>query len=323
MNAKELADKYRKEIPEGLDEESFLKALYIKIGLNRIFDEKYYFGNSETQRKIYRLAERERTNTQADLDKRTIICCSLSYNIEHLLKEFGFACIVTTRELIGDHVFPIVLLSDGRRIKFDLQRDLEYIQTNCRTRFFGTTERDDDIYGLSTIDSERQLQLDENIGYVSNSSDYRDEAIERVADALQRNASLPIWQRLSIVLKDSEINNLPPSMGYVEAFKYYAKNILPKYFNKRELSHSIHLITCAKSNEEGNEEYTNCIFVDAQNAPKEVYLFSRVHNRYVPTSFETLIKLQQDGLKIGAKRPLNGLSKLLSALDEYALRKKS
>lgn len=318
MNVKELANRYRKEIPEGLDEESFLKALYIKIGRDRVFDEKYYFGNFETQRKIYRLSERERTNTKLNIEKRTIICCSLSYNIEHLLREFGFRCIVTTSSSIGEHVFPIVLLSDGRHIKFDVQRDLEFIQTNCKTRFFGTTERDDDIYGLSTIDDERQIQLDKNIGYISDISDYKDDAIERLASVLQNNSNLPIWQRLSIVLKDPRINDLPNYMGYVEAFKYYHNCILPKYFSKKDLEHSIHLITCSRSNSAGEEEYTNCIFVGVPNAPNEVYLFSRVHNRYVATPFDSLIKLQQDGLKIGIKKPLNGSKKLLKALDNYS-----
>ena len=40
------------------------------------FDEKYYFGNSKTRRKIYELAER---NTEEVAGKRKIICVSFIY----------------------------------------------------------------------------------------------------------------------------------------------------------------------------------------------------------------------------------------------------
>lgn len=39
-----------------LDELSFIRKIYIEIGKNKTFDVRYYFGNTATQKQIYRFS---------------------------------------------------------------------------------------------------------------------------------------------------------------------------------------------------------------------------------------------------------------------------
>ena len=84
MNQKEMIEQFKANIPEfsGTDEEiEIKKALYLYINLGKIksFDEKYYYGNSETQKNIYALAQYQAFQMRLDtfiqllLQKRGII----------------------------------------------------------------------------------------------------------------------------------------------------------------------------------------------------------------------------------------------------------
>ena len=319
MDIKELANRYKKEIPEGLDDERFLKSVYIKLGKERVFDEKYFFGNSATMKKIYMLAERNKHNREFKTDKRDIVCYSLSYIIKHLLKEFGYNCIVTPAFETGDHVFPIVTLNDGRKIKFDLQRDLENIQTYCKTQYFATVEQDDICYHLDTIEEDAQIKIDMDIQYIKNEDDYKDITIQQLEKRLKENPDLTIWQKVNLILSDERLNDISQDAGYVECFKFYNRRILPKFFNNREIANKVHVVTCSKTNQNvvDGQEYTNCIYVDDRSAPKAVFMFSRVYNKYILTPFENVIKIQEEGLVIGTNRPSNGATKLKKELKEF------
>ena len=77
MNKKEIIEKLKNNMPKftGTEEEIEVKtALYIYMELGKIksFDEKYYFGNSETRRKIYDLAEKQEENIEQTVSKRKL-----------------------------------------------------------------------------------------------------------------------------------------------------------------------------------------------------------------------------------------------------------
>lgn len=59
------------------------------------------------------------------------------------------------------------------------------------------------------------------------------------------------------------------------------------------------------------------IYVDDRSAPKAVFMFSRVYNKYILTPFENVIKIQEEGLVIGTNRPSNGVTKLKKELKEF------
>lgn len=83
-------------------------------------------GIPRLKRKIYNLARR-RTEVEKRLDEREIICYSLARQCEYIFKKLGYNCTVTHEPKELEHVFNILTLNDGRRIKLDLQSDLEFI----------------------------------------------------------------------------------------------------------------------------------------------------------------------------------------------------
>ena len=60
MKVKELLHEFQtNQDYQELDELSFIRKIYIEIGKNKTFDVRYYFGNTATQKQIYRLAKSE------------------------------------------------------------------------------------------------------------------------------------------------------------------------------------------------------------------------------------------------------------------------
>ncbi len=91
MNKREMIQYLKQNIPnfQGNDEEIEVKtALYIYVELGKIksFDEKYYFGNSQTQKRIYHLAERQSKKVDEIAEKKKIICVSLTYKERRFLR---------------------------------------------------------------------------------------------------------------------------------------------------------------------------------------------------------------------------------------------
>ena len=140
MSKKEIIEKLKNNMPKfnGTQEEIEVKeALYIYIELGKIksFDEKYYFGNSETQRKIYDLAEKQKRNIEQTIAKRKLICVDLTHLYCDILKEFGIYAIPSEQQE-GGHINPIIVTKSRKAFNADLQLDLENIQTKSRLNHF-------------------------------------------------------------------------------------------------------------------------------------------------------------------------------------------
>ncbi len=203
MKVKELLEDIKSnEEYKKLDELSFIRKIYIEIGRNKTFDVKYYFGNTETQKKIYNLARR-RTEVEKRLDEREIICYSLARQCEYIFKNLGYSCTVTHEPKELEHVFNILTLKDGRRIKLDLQSDLEFIQTGRKTRYFGTS--DNEYVLLDELPEKEIIEADRNIGYPNKEVEYSDETINSIINNLK---GLPLTERVSSFISNNEINEI-------------------------------------------------------------------------------------------------------------------
>ena len=317
MDFKKLAEEYKNAIPQNLSEEAFLKAIYIRIGKQKSFSEKYLFGNEETKRKMYMLAMRYSEPENINGLQKEVICYSLSYEIKHLLNALGYRCFVPTPIEVGEHVFPIVTLKDGRMIKYDLQRDLVNIQSGCKTQFFATyNEREDLGYAFATINDDEQTKIDKEIGYIQTEQDYKNNVMEEISKTLQEKNDLSLWQKVKRVLTDSRLNDMTNSIEYREASHYYLKNLLPHFFEK-EMSRKIFFIACARKDEDNNKNVTNCVFVHDKKSPNAVFMFSKAHNRYIVAPYENLIKWQEEGLEIGCLPPFKGAKLLIRDIENY------
>ena len=302
MKVKELLHKIE-ENPEykDLDELSLIRKVYIEIGRNRTFDTKYYFGNTAMQKKIYKLAM-PKIGIEQKADKSEIICYTLARQCEYIFNKLGYRCIVTCGLKPLDHVFNILTLKNGDRIKLDLQSDLEFIQTGRRTRAFGASDKNHIL--LKEISSEEVERADRNIGYPNKSGKYTDEVIYSAITGL---SGLPLTERIERFVKNEDIINLSKNMGYVQQYSFYHKML--NRIAENEFSKKLFIIPC-KTNK---GEYTSCIFV--KDKDEKVYLYSNKHARFLNVAIEKLPMLQEEGLTLGIRGKENGLKLLRKTIN--------
>ena len=289
MNKQEFIQRMKEEISKDFSELEIAKYIYVQLGKEKSFDEKYYFGNSKVRNKIYKLAEKNRINSEEAGKSKKIICVSLSYLYRDILKEFG---ITTVIEQEMEHKFPVIFLKDGRSIRADLQLDLYNIQTKSKMQFFGTKEN----YGFDAVDtltSKENIELDKKIGYIKDEQDYRNNAIDRLKEKTNgKNAS----ELLKIVLTDDEVNNFDNKLEYVEIVKYY-KAIL-NYLDRKLLNKKIFSMNCYKQNDDGEKEYSLCLY-SVEKEGIDLYIFSKKENRFMQVEIPKIEELEKDGLVLG------------------------
>lgn len=301
MKVKELLHEFQTN-PEyqKLDELSFIRKIYIEIGKNKTFDVRYYFGNTATQRQIYRLAKR-RDGVEGRIDDREIICYSLARQCEYIFKKLGYNCTVTHELKELEHVFNVLTLKNGDTIKLDLQSDLEFIQTGRRTRHFGET---DDEYGFLTEIPEEELErVDRNIGYTSENGEYTDEVIDSVITKL---SGMPLAERVSKFINDEDIINISKDMGYMQQYSFYYKMLTS--LAEKEIWKKFFIFPCKMS----QDEYTSCIFIIGQDPT--VFLYSNKHKRFLGVDIEKIPDLQEEGLKLGVRGTEKGVKLLKRAI---------
>lgn len=303
MKVKELLHEIQTN-PEyqALDELSFIRKIYIEIGKNKTFDVRYYFGNTATQKQIYRLAKK-RTGVEDRLNDREIICYSLARQCEYIFKKLGYSCTVTHEPKELEHVFNILTLKNGDRIKLDLQSDLEFIQTGRRTRHFGTT--DDEYILLSEILEDEIARAERNIGYTNENGEYTDEVINSVISNL---SDLPLAERVTSFINDEDIIKISADMGYMQQYSFYYKMLTSLAEN--EIWKKLYIFPCKMS----QEEYTSCIFIREQEPT--VFLYSNKHNRFLNVDIEKIPDLQEEGLRLGVRGTENGVKLLRRAITE-------
>lgn len=303
MKVKELLHEFQTNSEyQELDELSFIRKAYIEIGKNKTFDVRYYFGNTATQKQIYRLAKK-RAGVEDRLDDREIICYSLARQCEYIFKKLGYNCTVTHEPKELDHVFNILTLKNGDRIKLDLQSDLEFIQTGRRTRHFGVT--DDEYVLLTEIPAEKLEIVDRNIGYTNENGNYTDEVISSV---ISRLSGLPLTERVSKFITDEDIMKITGDMGYMQYYSFYYKMLTSLAEN--EIWKKLYIFPCKKS----EVDYTSCIFIKEKEPT--VFLYSNKHNRFLKVAIEKIPDLQEEGLILGVRGRENGVKLLKKAVLE-------
>lgn len=318
MTKRELIEKLKQNMPDfkGNEEEIEVKtALYIYIELGKIksFDEKYYFGNSETRRKIYKLAEQESKSTEKMAKKKKLICVSLANLYCNILKEFGVNAITSEADEVDGHVYPIILTKNKKAIIADLQLDLENIQTKSKLEHF-------EYWGDKTKnrhESCNQQLLTEmliEVGYIKSKDDYKNYDIDRLYEKVKR---MNPHQTLNTILNSEEIYENNSNTEVIEANKYYRgvlRKTVPNYFGKK-----IFMFNCYRKKEDGEKDYTTCIFSEEDNV--NPYLFSQKENRFLKTNLSKIKELQEEGLVLGVKKNELGSQKLQRYIEKIERQK--
>lgn len=301
MNKKELVEYLRQNMPkfQGTEEEREIKtALYIYVELGKIksFDEQYFFGNSETRRKIYDLAQRQERDIDKTANQRKIICVSLTHLYCSILKEFDIFAVPSTPEE-GGHIYPIIATKGKKTIVADLQLDLENIQTKSRLQHFeymGDLPKDKKIKSNQKLLTEMLIE----IGYIRDEKDYKDEEIEKLAS---QTKEMNPHEALKTILEDKELYRGNEEMENIEINKFYKrvlKRTVPHFMEKK-----IYVFNCYREKEE-QRDYTLCVF--SEEGSIKTYLFSKKERRFLSATPGKMRELEEDGLKFGAKPKENG-----------------
>ena len=277
MKKQEFIQSIKEKLPNNLSELEIAKYIYIQLGKQKAFDEKYFFGNSKTRKKIYKLAEQNKIDSEQASKNKKIICVSLSYLYRDILREFGINSVIAEEM---EHKYPIIVLKNGKRIRADLQLDLYNIHTKSKTKYFGTKEK----YGEELVEElrdEKNIEIDKRIGYIKDENEYKD--------------------------------SFDKKLEYVELYKYY-KSVLNKIDNKF-LDKKIFALTCFRERKNGYKDYTMCLY-SVEKSNVNTYLFSKKEKRFLKVELSKIETLEKQGLHFGIGPKDRGLKKLKKLIEE-------
>ena len=306
MTKKEIVEKIKQNMPKftGTEDEIEVKTalyIYIELGKMKSFDEKYYFGNSSTKKKIYSLAQKEEKNPDLLASKKKLICVSLTHLYINILKEFGIEAIASMPDE-GGHIYPIIRQKNGQKFKADLQQDLENIQTKSRLQNFeymGNMQKTEKINSNQEEITKMLIEL----GYISDEKNYKDETIQKIKEKIKY---MNPHEALKTILEDEELYNGNEDMESAEVDKFYVrslKKIVPNLINKK-----IYVFNCYRDKENQEKDYTLCCF--SEESDIKIYLFSKRDKRFLRVDANKMGELQKEGLNLGAKPKENGANKL-------------
>lgn len=292
----EKVKQYVQQHPD-MSELEVIRYVYLDLGKRFSFNLDFMFGNSRTKKQIYRDSK-----TLYDLDEsmetNTIICRSLAYILEYVLRELGTTIITVTSandDKACPHVYSAINLKGGRRFSVDLQNDLPNIQSHSFTTFFGLEAGFET--GNRVIPRFEIEQMDRKLGYVSNENYYSDDYLYLIKSDIGYFESLP--EKVKFVLENIDIHE-NREMGYFERKRHH-ENMLAELFTQRELT-DIHVIDCYK--EDGDKkDYKNCIAVDKKKDGIDIYMYSVDECRYKAVSLEQFLKMTDSGLRSPSQYP--------------------
>lgn len=257
-----------KEETKSFSELEVIRYVYIKLGKVMTFDLKFAFGSEKNKNKIYKYSLCNRKSLNKYLESKTIICKSLAYLLEYVLKELGINIITVFDDDYAvnyTHVYNIIRLQDGNCIKIDLQSDLEFIQAHLRTRYFGQA-----IYSTCKgINRDELEQIDKKIKYISDSEYYADDYDYLIKTVIDYFPNLN--DKLEFLLSNLDPYDYYKNMGYAE-FRWHFFNRVNLFLTSKE-KRKIHVLDMYYLH--GQERfYTLCFMVDINNNEREIYLYS-------------------------------------------------
>ncbi len=308
MKIKDMAEEIKKQMPKDLNELEMLRYIYIYIGKRKSFDPRYYFGNSETRNKIYRLASQKIRDENFLVENKELICTSISNTLRLVAKEFGIELALQKDEKgVGAHMYNLAKLKDGRVIKLDLQRDLGDIHIGHITRNFGDLE----VF-CNCISDEELEKIDEKIGYKKENYKGNNIAILR-----KQTQNMKVLDAIRFVLNSDKFNTvLKEAEGYIELLDY-VKTALQ--YCTGEINPPV--INCYRDENINKQaldkrQYSMCIYAEKGN-DFNIYLFKKKERRFVEVTPERMIRLVNEGLKIENKS--HNSKKLIKRINHTSL----
>ena len=306
-----------------MSEIEIIRYVYINLGRKMRFDLKYIFGTTKYKKHFDEICIDEE-KLEKIFETKNIMCKNLAYLFKRIISEFGIECSVeiemdhTTGKRLK-HAYNIITLKDGKKAIFDLEEDLEYIQTNSKTRFFGLQP---DSYDKALTDNQNPYDK----AYNQNAYDkvFTDNQIKAIdittaeyipwgfyfEDVLAilklGTKGMQIEERLKNVLDNLNVYVKDWSIGYVERTLYHNR-VLGENFSEKERNR-IHQIDCYRE-KDGEKHYVSCIVLDKHPQEGIVFLYSEETGKYEEVGFEGIRNEISNGLVL--TQSILGLRKFL------------
>ena len=269
---------------QGYSELEKIRYVYITLGKIMSFDINFSYGNEKTRRVIYTNCHGDEKSLNSYFESQVGICKSIAYLFAYILKKMNI-CVETVidsdEEVLYQHVSNVVILKNGIHLFVDLQHDLENIQTNMKTKYFGKDE----------IEEEQLKEIDKKIGYIAENSDYTENYFYLLQKAL--NNKIPFQEKIAFILSNVNVYTNITKMGYVERKNYYYHFIL-KFITEKE-KNKIHFIDCYQM-KNGPKEYQLCIVVESANHNCVIYIYSNELHKFIEYSLEEVSNFVKEGL---------------------------
>lgn len=313
MNKKQIAKFIKDKMPnfEGTDEEKQVKTalfIYVELGKIKSFNTQYYFGNTETKRKIYQLARQECADIDKIANKRKITCVTMTRLYISILRDLGIYAYPSRMDDDPVHEFPVVTLTSGEEFVADLQADLTNIQTKSRLEYFGYLGKCDNMKDARNALTQKLIE----IGYIKNENDYKNKEIERLKK--MEVSEMPTHKALKTILEDDNLYAGNEDMGIVEQnlfFKAILMDVVPNFYNN-----GIYCFNCERDNKYGEHTYGTCIYSkdDSPNSDKKIkaYMYSKRNKKFIQVPIELMQYLNNSGAKFGLRRKEQKASKIMS-----------
>lgn len=300
-------DRYVKEKKEELIEKNIsneleiIKYIYLDLGKNFSFNDEFIpFGNSKTKSNLYKYKSRNINDLNKCMEDKKVICKSLSYILEYVLKRFDVD-IQTITDPIDDnkypHVFNIINLKDGRKFCVDLQDDINNIQTHSFTSNFGL----ESIYDRDLVINKKEQEIiDKKLGYIDDNNYYSDDylyLLHSIADSIDS-----FKEKVEFILENIDITTTK-EMGYMDR-QWHHKNILESFFNKEEFDYhcnlgKIKMFDCYKEIN-GKRKYINFITV-RDNNEVYIYVYNENESKYSEIKRENWFNCLEHGMIVHGK----------------------
>ena len=280
-----------KELTKELNELETIRYIYLDLGKRFSFDKRFYAGNSSQKKASYQESGSFDAPEQS-MNSGIIICKTSSRIFETILNHLGIK--TNSYTVFGDpdkqhpHVYNICNLKDGRTLSFDLQQDLNNIQSHSRTKFFGLSPNQED----EMIPRFELEQLDKKLGYISEQEYYSDSFV----DMLKYHANMmdDLYEKIDFVLQNLEIFE-NRYMEYPER-NWYHQKLVGQIFLPKDLK-KIKFMKCYYKLPSGERDYKNYIGIEKGETPI-FYRYNEEEGKYDRLSYEELVEDEKNGLVI-------------------------
>ena len=308
----EKVKQYKQEHPD-LTEIELIKYVYLDLGQRFSFNIDFIpFGNTKKRQEIY-FKSKNLDDLEECMSNNTIICKSIAYILEYILKALGVDII--TQVDPDDirrfpHVYNIVTSKNGKYFIIDLQNDMCNIQSHSFTCNFGLSVTDGQTLVIPRFTQE---QMDRKIGYINDESYYADEYLY----LLKSDIGLfdDFGEKVQFVLENIDIFE-NPNIQYANRMWHHAR-ILEALFSQDEFklsesSQRIRMVDCYKDIN-GKRKYIQCMAVMTKNGT-DVYIYDEKSYKYNKMNLKNFARAVRKGLIIhNCKVP--GLKKAMEELN--------